>query len=115
MTAPVLTEKQVQRAIREVLAELTTPPYSSYKPGIENTRRCALEKLYSLRYISNPHVSPNLPYRLTAEGWEYWKRLRLGILLYWLKCNWFPFIIALISTAVGIGAILVGLIGQRCN
>ena len=99
------------------LGVLTAPPYRSYGPSEDLPHRtglAAIEWLYSQGYISDPFRRSSIgslaSYRLTPEGWAYWERLRLGPTRYWIKHNWFPVAVAVISSLTGIGAIVVGVL-----
>ena len=44
-------------------------------------------------------------YTLTEKGWAYYERERNPI-RYWLKNNWFPFAIAVITSIIGVANIV---------
>lgn len=117
MSEATPTEQEVQSVVRKELEVLTTPPYRSYGPPEDLpyvTNIAVIQWLYSLGYITDPFRlsgSGSLrAYSLTPEGWAYWERLRLGPTRYWLKHNWFPVAVAVISSITGIGAIVVGVL-----
>ena len=90
------TEQEVNLAIREVMEELTAFPYVSTRLTARLNYRSALGKLHSQGYITYP-FDIGVDYSLNPAGWEYWERLRLGATRYWLKNNWFPFIVAVVA------------------
>ena len=83
-------------------------PYAAFseEPGMAPSRIFAITWLLSQGYISDPLTGEQGLYHLTPAGWEYWQRLQLGPVLYWLEKNWFPAIVAAATILVGIGTIL---------
>ena len=114
MVRRTASEGQVQAEVRILMDELTTPPYMAVSAGPGDARFAAIEWLTSLGYVVR-RSDQTRAVRLTPEGWGYWERLRLGPTRYWVKHNWFPVAVAVISSLTGIGAIIVGVLTLLLN
>ena len=100
---------EVQEAIRNKLEELTSPGYLGYPltGGNDDNERSAFWYLRSKGYITD--VDDSLC-TLTPEGWDYYDRLKSGAVRYWLRNNWFPFVVAVTTALVGMATIVTNLL-----
>ena len=103
-------DKALRKAIRKTLEDLTD---WSAKGTIAN-----IEKIETL---DTPQVERNAwtyltskgcleavddcKIRLTAKGWDYHEQLRCPQ-VFWLKTNWFPFIVALGTIITGLTSVV---------
>ena len=118
------TEQEVDGETRRLIEELISSPYSSNSRPSSDCRHRAIAKLWSQGYISDPYAEreriftgrPNPPFNgyrnfyLTPEGWEYWEKLRLGTVRYWVKHNWFPVAVAAIAALFSLGSLIAGIV-----